>query len=99
MAPLTDAEKLAAWNALEATLTELVPDWNDQSNGVRSISDCAKMALRRMHSAAEWGEYSTHRHHVSNECVVAKRLLEHPDFPESLRPEMQAHLMRMRRLA
>ena len=70
MTPLTDAQKLAAWNALEATLTELVPDWNDQSNGVRSIPDCAKMALRRMNSAAEWGEHSTHRHHVSNECVA-----------------------------
>lgn len=99
MPPLSDADKIAAWERVQATLNELVPDWNDPSEGVREPGEAARVALRRLYNAAEWDALGTTRMHLQNELVILRGLLVHKGLPPELERGLNAHLQRLNRLA
>lgn len=90
--------KAAAWDTLEKELNELMPEWNDPSEGVRSAGDAARVALRRLYNAAEWGDISTTKMHIKNELAVLRGMLELKDLPPRLETGLRAHLQRLARL-
>ena len=95
---LDQAEKARAWDAVAAELNRLAPDWNDPADGVRAPGDAARQKICQIANAAEWGEYSTLRHHVGNEAAAVRHMLTYPGLPEGLKSVMQAHLMRLQRM-
>jgi len=99
MPPLSDADKIAAWDLVQTTLNELVPQWNDPSEGEREPGEAARVALRRLYNAAEWDALGTTRMHLQNELVILRSLLVHKGLPPDLERGLTAHLQRLTRLA
>ncbi len=98
MPALSNEEKISAWNGVVQVLDELVPDWNDPGEGVRSPADAARTAIRRLYNAAEWGDISTTKMHLKNELSVLRGMVDLEELPPGLQQGLRAHMQRLARL-